>query len=236
MSKIINSILVSVALGMAPLSSANSIENSSESCKNGTRIELSDALEFNNVRESVVVIDSGTVVNAILNYFDVDVKKFKLSSKARSEVKSILNSYFSSHSFFVVSDSGKVEFLIDDKKEFSKMIKGIVNVVIEDMPFLVKKVVIPLFLWSNSSIQKKLDNLDNTVYNMKEKQYKEIVFDCVAWITKKVCNSIGWKTTIGEYYKSISGYFPNKNWNHILHELDRSGQSNMDIRKYKHKK
>jgi hypothetical protein len=39
-----------------------------------------------------------------------------------------------------------VGFYIDDKKEFSKMIKGVVNVVIEDMPFLIKKVVIPLFL------------------------------------------------------------------------------------------
>lgn len=230
-----NNIILSVALGVAPLSSANSMENSIESCMNGAKVELSQALQSNNVRESVVVVNSDVVVNAILNYFDEDVKKFKLSSKARSEIKSILTSYFSSHSFFVVNN-WNVEFYIDDKKEFSKMIKGIVNVVIEDMPFLIKKVVIPLFLWSNNSIQKKLDNLDNTVYNMKEKQYREIIFDCVAWITKKICNNINWKTTMGEYYKSISKYFPNKNWNHILQELDISGQTNLDIKKYRYKK
>jgi hypothetical protein len=71
---------------------------------NGAKVELSEALQSNDVRESVVVVNSDVVVNAILNYFDEDVKKFKFSSKARSEIKSILTSYFSSHSFFVVNN------------------------------------------------------------------------------------------------------------------------------------
>lgn len=234
MSKVLGNILISLALGGAPLSSANAFGTNSNNM-NGVRTELSEAMQSNEVKESFEVVDANIVVNAIMNYFDEDVKKFKLSSKARTEVKSILISYFSSHSFFIVND-WNVEFYIDDKKEFSKMIKGVINVVIEDMPFLVRKVVIPLFLWWNDAIQRKLDNLEGTVYNMKEKQYKEIIFDCVAWITKKVCNNINWKTTIGEYYKSISKYFPNKNWNHILQELNTSGQSNIDIKRYKFKK
>lgn len=228
--------MVSIALSVAPLSSANNINNSSVICMNNAKVELSGVLQSNSVKESVVVVDSDVVVDAVLKYFDEDVKKFRLSLKAKNEIKSILSSYFSSHSLFVVSNSGKVEFLIDDKKEFSLMVKKIINIVIEDMPFLVKNVVIPLFLWSNSSIQRKLDNLDSTVFNMKEKQYKEIVFDCMAWITKKVCNSMDWSTTLGEYYKSFSKYFPNKNWNHVLQEINASGQSNLDIRKFKYKK
>ena len=231
-----NSVLVSVALGLSPLSSANSVNSMHESCMDGVGIELSEALGSNDINESLSIVDSKMVVDAVMNYFDEDVKKFKLSLKAKNQIKLILDSYFSSHSFFVVNNSGKVEFYIDDKKEFSKMIKGVMNVVIEDMPFLVRKIVIPLFLWWNDAIQRKLDNLDATVYNMKEKQYKEIIFDCVAWITKKVCININWKTTVGEYYNSISKYFPNKNWNHVFQELNASGQSNLDIKKFKYKK
>ena len=231
----LNSVLVSVALSISPLSSVSNVGSDSD-CMNTVRMELSESLQSNEVKESFEVVDANVVVGAILNYFDEDVKKFKLSSKARSEIRAILCSCFSSHSFFVINNSGKVEFYIDDKKEFSRMIKGVINIVIEDMPFLIKKVVIPLFLWWNDTIQKKLDNLDSTVYNMKEKQYKEIIFDCVAWITKKICNNVNWKTTVGEYYKSIDKYFPNKNWNHILQELNKSGQSNLDIVRYKFKK
>ncbi len=226
--------LLSVTLGVAPLSSTNAVGTNSN-CMNSVRTELSEAMQSNEVKESFEVVDANIVVSAILNYFDEDVKKFKLSSKARGEIKSILSSYFTSHSFFVVNN-WNVEFYIDDKEGFSRMIKGVINVVIEDMPFLVKKVIIPLFLWGNDAIQRKLDNLGGTVYNMKEKQYKEIIFDCVAWITKKFCNNINWKTLMGEYYKSISKYFPNKNWNHILQELNTTGQSSLDIKKYKFKK
>ncbi len=234
MGKMLKSVLVSVALGVSPLSSASTVKSSS--FVSGHRTELSEALQSNEVKESFEVVDADVVVNAVMKYFDEDVKKFKLSAKARNEVKSILTSYFSSHSFFVVNNFWRVEFYIDDKKEFSKMIKNVVNVVIEDMPFLVKKVVIPLFLWWNGAIQRKLDNLDGTVYNMKEKQYREIIFDCVAWITKKICVNINWKTMMGEFFKSISKYFPNKSWSHVLQELNVSGQSNQDIKNFKYKK
>ena len=232
----LNSVIVSVALGVSSLSSAESTKFMDESCMDGVGIELSEALCSNDINESLLIVNSKVVVDAVMNYFDEDVKKFKLSMKARSQIKSILDSYFASHTFFVVNNLGNVEFYIDDKREFSKMVKSLMNIVIEDMPFLVRKVVIPLFLWWNDAIQRKLDNLDATVYNMKEKQYKDIIFDCVARITKKVCININWKTTIGEYYSNISKYFPNKNWNHVLQELDASGQSSLDIKKFKYKK
>jgi hypothetical protein len=39
-----------------------------------------------------------------------------------------------------------MKFVMDDKKEFALMAKKVLNVVIENMPFLVRKVIIPLFL------------------------------------------------------------------------------------------
>ena len=165
----LNSVIVSVALGVSSLSSAESTKFMDESCMDGVGIELSEALRSNDINESLLIVNSKVVVDAVMNYFDEDVKKFKLSMKARSQIKSILDSYFSSHTFFVVNNLGNVEFYIDDKREFSKMVKSVMNIVIEDMPFLVRKVVIPLFLWWNDAIQRKLDNLDATVYNMKEK-------------------------------------------------------------------
>lgn len=236
MGRRLNSVIVSIALGISSLSSADSTRSMDGSCMDGVRIELSGALRSNDINESLSIVDSKVAVDAVMNYFDDDVKKFKLSVKARAQIKSILDLYFASHTFFAVDNLGNIKFYIDDKKEFSKMLKGVMNVVIEDMPFLVRKIVIPLFLWWNDAIQRKLDNLDVTVYNMKEKQYKDIIFDCVAWITKKVCININWKTTVGEYYGSISKYFPNKNWNHVLQELNASGQSDLDIKKFKYKK
>ena len=143
MSKWLNNVVISVALGMSPLSSATEVDNN---CMNNSKMELSQALQINNINESFEIVNPNIVVSAVLRYFDEDVKKFKLSPKARNEIKCVLDSYFTFHSFFVVDNSGKLEFYIDDKKEFSKMIKGVINIVIEDIPFLVKKVVIPLFL------------------------------------------------------------------------------------------
>jgi hypothetical protein len=38
-----------------------------------------------------------------------------------------------------------MKFVIEDKKEFCRVVKEIVNIIINDMPFFVRKVGIPLF-------------------------------------------------------------------------------------------
>jgi hypothetical protein len=38
-----------------------------------------------------------------------------------------------------------VEFVIDNKNEFAKMVKLFSTVIFNDMPFLIKKVIIPVF-------------------------------------------------------------------------------------------
>ena len=107
------------------------------------------------------------------------------------------------------------------------MVKGFVNIVIDDMPFFVRKIAIPLFLGWNDTIQQKLDNLDDTLMHMKEKQYKDILFDYVAWFIKRVAISSKSSMKIGTYYDTISGYYPNENSGKINRDLD--------IKNYKYK-
>ena len=245
MKNLIKSGVIWVTFGVAPLSSsANNFWNkwlkkevNTELFINLDKDNSSDACLTNNKeRINSMRIEPKIVTNAILNYFDQEVKMYKLSPSAKSQIVPILNTYFSEHSVFVFDPEWKVKFVIDDKKEFSLMVKKVMSIVIDDMPFFVRKVVIPLFLWWNDAIQQKLDNLDATMMNMKEKQYRDMILDYVAWITKRIMESVDREFTVWEYYHDISSYYPNKNWNHILQELNNSGQAKLDIRNYTYKK
>ena len=104
------------------------------------------------------------------------------------------------------------------------------NVIIGDMPVFVRRIWIPLVFGWNDKLQEKLDNLENTVMNMKEKQYKDVVFDYVWWIVKRVAKSVGWKMTVKQYYDDISRQFPNKASAKISQELVEKWSGNMDIK------
>lgn len=225
--------VISAAIASMPLNV--NAHNFGSDLKNQTKEEISIVL-WEKEESMSLYIPPKVMTKAMLDYFDEEVKMYKLSLDARSQVISILNSYFDSHRIFVMNDDWRLDFVIDDKKEFSLMVKRLVSVIINDMPFLVRKLVIPLFLWWADAIQAKLDNLDVTLLNMKEKQYKDVMFDYVAWIVKRVAGSINGKITVWEYYEDISSYYPNKNWKHILEELNNSGQARQDIKFFKYKK
>ena len=203
--------------------------------KNQTNIDLSTALQSNS-ESTVLYISPQVMTQATLDYFDEEVKLYKLSPEARTKITSLLNSYFCSHYIFAMNENWNLEFVIDDKKEFSLMVKNLVNIVIDDIPFFVRRVWVPIFLWSDETIQRKLDNLDDTFFNLKEKQYKDVVLDYIGWISKRVASSTNWKITVWDYYEGFSQYYPNKNWKHILEELTHSGQKNQDLRNYKYKR
>ena len=99
MGKTLNNVVVSAVLTISPLSSANNLARDSRVSVDNTQVELSEILDSDKIRESVVVVNSDVVVDAVMNYFDENVKKFKLSSKARDEIRSILTSYFKFHFF-----------------------------------------------------------------------------------------------------------------------------------------
>lgn len=216
---------------------ANNFDKTQDTLKNQTNTELITALADTNKVESLKFSVSPRIITkAVLDYFDEEVEIYKLSPEAKQQIRLILNSYFSSHNVFDIDINWNMKFVMDDKKEFALMAKKVLNVVIENMPFLVRKVIIPLFLWWNDEIQKKLDNLDATMMNMNEKQYKSMVLDYIAWIARRVVVDVDWKFTVWEYYWDISSYYPNKNWKRILEELKNSNQINLDIRNYKYKK
>lgn len=224
--------IISATIASMPLNV--NAHNFGSDLKKQTKDEISIVL-WEKKESMSLYIPPKVMTKAMLDYFDEEVKMYKLSTKARAQLIPILNDYFSNHCIFNI-EWNKLEFVIDDKKEFSLMVKKLVNVVINDMPFIVRKLVIPLFLWWNDAIQAKLDNLDETLMNMKEKQYKDVVLDYVAGIAKRVAGSINWKITVGEYYDDISSYYPNRNWKRIREELNNSGQADLDIRNFRYKK
>ncbi len=233
--------LISVAFATMPLNSNAEFCNHTNDCVNSINTSL-----FENLNRDSVVSDWSTeslesvkvnpkiIIDAILDYFDEDVKMFKLSQKAKNRLTELLNSYFSNHWVLKLWNNWNLIFEIDNKREFALMVKSFVNIVIDDMPFFVRKIAIPLFLGWNDTIQQKLDNLDDTLMHMKEKQYKDILFDYVAWFIKRVAISSKSSMKIGTYYDTISGYYPNENLGKISIDLDKLWLRNQDIKNLKY--
>ena len=184
--------------------------------KSGDFIINNENLEYQNFAP----INPKIIINAAVKYFDEEVRAFDLSSEAKQEISWILGQYLAYHSILKVWNDWKVVFIIDNKKEFSNMVKQLVKVIIDDMPFLLRRVAIPLFFGWASSIQRSLDNLDATAMNMKEKQYKSVVFDYIWWIVKRVLISMNGNMKIGDYYNDIRRYYPNRNSDKIAKELE----------------
>ena len=229
MANFVEKWVVSLMFAVSPLSSSADIFEID--LKNQTNSQLSETLNFQDDREVVgSYIDSKIIAKSVLDYFDEEVKAYKLKPKTREKVVSILNSYFTAHPILVIRNEWRMSFVIDDKREFSCMVKQLVNLIIDAMPFLIKRVGIPLYFGWNDRLQEKLDNLWNTVMNMKEKQYKDVVFDYLLWIVKRVAKSVDWKMTVIQYYRDVSGYFPNKNSDSISKELIKNWIWNKDIK------
>ena len=234
--------LISATFATMPLNiNGNGLGNYDKNLKNeGISTSLFENLNKSNSiildREciNVVAVDPKVIDKAVMNYFDEEVKMFKISQKAKDRISLLLSNYLSTHSVLKVWSDWNLIFEIDNKRDFSLMVKQFVNIILDDMPFLVRKVIIPLFLWWNDAIQKKLDNLDTTAYEMKEKQYKDVVFDNVAWIIKRVATSVKWNMRIGKFYDTVNIYYPNQNYSNIKTELDKIWLKDQDIKNLKY--
>lgn len=240
MKDLLNTWVISLTFVTMPMSiEANNFGNNQNELKNQTRIQLSSTLNLQDDKEILsLYVDPKIITWAIMDYFDEEVKMYKLSQKAREKIVPILDFYLSTHPVLVLWNWWRMSFVIDDKREFCRVVKQLVNIIIDDMPFFIRKIWVPLLFWGENSLQEKLDNLWNTVMNMKEKQYKDVVFDYVWWIVKRVVMSVGWKMTVKQYYDDINKYFPNKNSVKIFQELIRTWNWNIDIKymKYPFKK
>ena len=234
---------ISAVFATMPLNiNGNSFEKYNKNLKNN---EISTSL-FENLKSTepsliwnkeyinVIAVDPKIIDNAVMSYFNEEVKMFKISQKAKDRISLLLANYLSNHSVLKIWSDWNLIFEIDNKKDFSLMVKQFVNIILDDMPFLVRKIIIPLFLWWNDAIQKKLDNLDTTAYEMKEKQYKDVVFDNVAWIIKRVAASVKWNMKIGNFYDTVNGYYPNQNYSSIKTEIDQLWLKDQDIKNLKY--
>ena len=235
--------IISATFATMPL---NVNGNSFENYNKNLRIDEINTSLFENLKNTepsliadkecinVIIVDPKVIDDAVMNYFDEEVKMFKISQKARDRISLLLRNYLATHSVLKIWSDWNLIFEIDNKKDFSLMLKQFVNIILDDMPFLVRKIIIPLFLWWNDTIQQKLDNLDTTVMEMKEKQYKDVIFDNVAGIVKRVAISVKWNMKIGKFYDSVSSYYPNQNSNNIRIELDKLWLKDQDIKNLKY--
>ena len=235
--------IISATFATMPL---NVNGNSFENYNKNLRIDEINTSLFENLKNTepsliadkecinVIIVDPKVIDDAVMNYFDEEVKMFKISQKARDRISLLLRNYLATHSVLKIWSDWNLIFEIDNKKDFSLMVKQFVNIILDDMPFLVRKIIIPLFLWWNDAIQQKLDNLDITAYEMKEKQYKDVIFDNVAGIVKRVAISVKWNMKIGKFYDSVSSYYPNQNSNNIRIELDKLWLKDQDIKNLKY--
>ena len=235
--------IISATFATMPL---NVNGNSFENYNKNLRIDEINTSLFENLKKTepsliadkecinVIIVDPKVIDDAVMNYFDEEVKMFKISQKARDRISLLLRNYLATHSVLKIWSDWNLIFEIDNKKDFSLMVKQFVNIILDDMPFLVRKIIIPLFLWWNDAIQQKLDNLDITAYEMKEKQYKDVIFDNVAGIVKRVAISVKWNMKIGKFYDSVSSYYPNQNSNNIRIELDKLWLKDQDIKNLKY--
>lgn len=235
--------IISATFATMPLNvNGNSFENYNKSTRND---EINISL-FENLKRTessqiadkecinVITVDPKIIDDAVMSYFNEEVKMFKISQNAKNRISLLLANYLSNHSILKIWGDWNLIFEIDNKKDFSLMVKQFVNIILDDMPFLVRKIIIPLFLWWNDTIQQKLDNLDVTVMEMKEKQYKDVIFDNVAWIVKRVAISLKWNMKIGKFYDSVDSYYPNQNSNNIRLELNRLWLKDQDIKNLKY--
>ena len=245
MKNFVKSATIWAGFAFMPLNiSANNFGSSQKEVKQGVKSELFE--NFDNSKSDGIIlqwnledkdfepVNPKLVVNATLDYFKEDVKAYKLSPEARQKLVLALNSYLVAHPILRVWWEWDMNFVIDDKKAFLQLVKQFVGIVIDDMPFLVRKLAIPLFFGWVEGIQRSLDNLDSTVMNMKEKQYKDVVFDYIWWIVKRVVISLDWNMKVWDYYDDISSYYPNKYHINIKKQLNNLWLTNQDIKNLKY--
>ena len=231
MKNTLKSWIVWAIIWMSPLSwSAN---DKIDPVSLATNTQLSAAIT-QNVETTNQIVSPRVATDAVLKYIDEEVKVYKLKTETKQKLESILYSYFSAHWVLKVWKDKKLIFEIDNKVEFSRVVKEVVHVLLGDMPVLIRKMAVFLFFGGEHSLDNKLDNLQSTVRNMKKKEYRNIVFDYLWWIIKRVAKSVDWNMNINEYYKSVSKQYPNKHSEQVFQELKDSWQWENDIKTLKY--
>lgn len=211
------------------------LESHEDSVKNNLLQNLNENnsddiyLQWNLESLTLVPISARIVTDAALSYFDEEVKLYSLKWEERKQVEKILMDYLTTHPILKKNSKWEVFFVIDNKSEFTSMIKNLANTLFDWMPKIIRDIAVLIAFGWNDELQKKLDNLDSTVMNLPLKQYKNIVFDYFWWVVKRICSSTNWKITVRNYYASVHKYYPNKNHDQVLNELNKTWQLDDNI-------
>jgi hypothetical protein len=84
---------------------ADNFGQSQDILKNQTNTELSTALTSESGKKiEKVCVEPKVVTKAILDYFDEEVKLYKLGFDAKAQISGVLNSYFSAHNVLNIDD------------------------------------------------------------------------------------------------------------------------------------
>ena len=236
MKNLIKTWIVSIAMATSNLSaSADNFPISQNITQNDASSQISEIFQAPPSPEKIYNnIDAKTFADAALSYFDEEVRLYELKWDARKQVESVLMSYFSAHPILKVDENGEMIFIIDDKKEFSKMIRKLTDAILSWMSPFMRTIGVAIVFWWHSWLENKLNNLDETVRNLKGKEYRNIVFDYLWWIIKRVAKSVNWNMSIKWYYDWVHKYYPNKNSDKVRAEMNASWQANRDIKSLKY--
>mgnify|MGYP002861422858 CR=1 FL=1 len=176
-------------------------------------------------------VSAAVVTQATMDFLDKNVKQLSLDDKTKNKLKANMNKYFETYPILKKNENNNMKFKIENKAEFSKMVKQSWNDILDWLPWYKSK---PLEAALKVATKNGLDNIDETVKHLDVKYYENIIFKYVWWIVKNVAKREKWNIKLQDFYESISKTYPNKNASTVAKDLASSWQADKDMNEYEY--
>ena len=124
-----------------------------------------------------------------------------------------------------------MKFEIENKSEFSEMIKQSWNDILDWLPRYKSN---SLRVALKAFTKNWFDDIDETIKELDVKYYENVIFKYFWWIVKNVVKHEKWKLKVQDFYDSISNIYPNKDSGIVASHLASSWESNKDIKNMKY--
>lgn len=176
-------------------------------------------------------VSAAVVTQATMDFLDKNVKQLSLDEKTKNKLKENMNKYFEAYPILKKDKDNNMKFQIENKAEFSKMVKQSWNDILDWLPWYKSN---PLKAALKVVTKGGLDNIDETVKNLNVKYYENIIFKYVWWVVKDVAKREKWNIKLQDFYESISKTYTNKNASTVAKDLAASWQADKDMNEYKY--
>ena len=176
-------------------------------------------------------VNATVVTQSIMDFLDKNVKQLSLDDKTKNKLKANMNKYLESYPILKKDKNNNMKFKIENKAEFSKMIKQSWNDILDWLPWYKSKALDTALKVATKG---GLDNIDETVKNLNVKYYENMIFKYVWWVVKDIAKRERWNIKLQDFYESISKTYPNKNASTVAKDLASSWQANKNINEYKY--